>query len=78
MWWLHGPPSTENHAKIPYKSMTVGTEHGEARIEPTRVAVAPHLTDELGEFATDHCQRVITDREGKMAKRKSSGKRVLP
>jgi hypothetical protein len=25
----HGPPFTENPAKIPYKSMTVGTECGE-------------------------------------------------
>jgi hypothetical protein len=29
----HGPPITENSAKIPYKSMTVGTEHGEDSIQ---------------------------------------------
>jgi hypothetical protein len=39
--------------------------------------VASHLTDELGEFAIDHCLRAIPDRGGrKMAKRKSSGERV--
>jgi hypothetical protein len=29
MWWLHGPPFTENRTKTPWKSMTVGTAYGE-------------------------------------------------
>jgi hypothetical protein len=29
VWWLHGPPFTENSTKIPYKSMLLGTERGE-------------------------------------------------
>jgi hypothetical protein len=41
------------------------------------LARSHHIADELGEFAIDHCLRVITYVGGrKMAKIKSSGKRT--
>jgi hypothetical protein len=35
MWWLHGPPSTENSIIIPYKSIGAGQCVAGAQIEPT-------------------------------------------
>jgi hypothetical protein len=42
MWWLHGPPSTENRTKIPYKSIVEGQQVGGGRIEPTATGLQLH------------------------------------